>query len=308
MIAIERSASSAVSDRRARRAVRRAVAWAWSVRPAVARAALAVATAALLATTAMAAAVVVPDDARESRWAAEVVPQLVVGDAVWLRTPHRERVLALYARPAGDAKGAVVVVHGLGVHPDWSLVGDIRGGLVDRGFATLSVQMPVLAADAPRDEYAALAPFAAERLDAALAWLHANGHARVAVLSHSMGATMVNAWMASSPKIDAWVPVGMLVPFARAPRMPVLDVVGQNDYPESLQRVPAATALPADGCSRAVTIAGADHFMQGAVPRLLDAVAPFLARALSGECRSPDARGNVTAAPAPASAPPGRAP
>lgn len=255
-----------------------------------------------------AVAAVVPDDARESRWAAEVVPQLVVGDAVWLRTPHRERVLAVYARPSGDAKGAVVVVHGLGVHPDWSLVGDIRSGLVDRGFATLSVQMPVLAADAPRDDYAALAPFAAERLDAALAWLHANGHPRVAVLSHSMGATMVNAWMASSPGVDAWVPLGMLVPFARTPRMPVLDIVGQNDYPEALQRVPAPTALPADGCSRTVTIPGADHFMQGAVPRLLDAAAPFLARALSGECRSPDARGGATAAPPRASEPRGRTP
>ena len=240
--------------------------------------------------TASAAPAIVPDDARESRWADEVVPQLVVGDAVWLRTQHRDRVLALYARPAGEPKGAVIVVHGLGVHPDWSLIGDIRSALVDRGFATLSVQMPVLAADAPRDAYAALAPSAAERLDAALAWLRANGHPRVAVLSHSMGASMVNAWMASSPAVDAWVPVGMLVPFARAPRMPVLDVVGQNDYSESLQRVPAASALPADGCSRAVTIAGADHFMQGAVPRLVDAVAPFLARALSGDCKAPVAR------------------
>jgi hypothetical protein len=239
---------------------------------------------------------VVPDDARESRWADEVVPQVVVGDPVWLQTPHRARVLALYARPAGDAKGAVIVVHGLGVHPDWSLIGDIRSGLADRSFATLAVQMPVLAADAPREDYAALAPFAAERLDAALAWLHAHGHPRVAVLSHSMGATMANHWMTAAPAIDAWVPLGMLVPFARAPRVPVLDVVGENDYPEALARVPPAAALPADGCSRSVTIAGADHFMQKAVPRLLDAVTPFLDRALGGGCHTVAARG--TASPA----------
>src|SRR4051812_11647065 len=55
-------------------------------------------------TAAGANAAIVPDDARESRWADEVVPQVVVGDAVWLHTPHRARVLALYARPAGDAK------------------------------------------------------------------------------------------------------------------------------------------------------------------------------------------------------------
>ena len=103
-------------------------------------------------------AAAVPDDARETRWAEEVVPQLVVGDAVWLSTPHRARVLAIYATPGVPAKGAVLVVHGAGVHPDWGLIGEIRSGLVERGFATLSVQMPVLASDAPRGEYASLEP------------------------------------------------------------------------------------------------------------------------------------------------------
>jgi len=230
---------------------------------------------------------VVPDDARESRWADEVVPQIVVGDPVWLVTPHRARVLAIHAAPTGPAKGAVVVVHGLGVHPDWSLIGEIRSGLVDRGFATLSVQMPVLAADAPREQYASLGRFAAERLDAAVAWLRAHGYAHVAVLSHSMGASMVNDWMATHPRIDAWVPVGMLVPYASRPSLPVLDVVGEHDYPETLRRVPRALTLPRDGCSAAVTIPGADHFMAGAVPRLLDRVEPFLDDVFAGKCRAP---------------------
>ncbi len=39
----------------------------------------------------------VPDDARELRWAEEVAPQVVVGEVVWLATPQRARVLALYA-------------------------------------------------------------------------------------------------------------------------------------------------------------------------------------------------------------------
>jgi len=107
---------------------------------------------------------------------------------------------------------------------------------------------------------------------------------------------MVNDWMTSTPAIDAWVPLGMLVPFARPPRMPLLDVVGANDYPDALRRVPAAGTLPADGCSRTVTIPGADHFMQGAVPRMLDVVAPFLARALAGTCRVDGARSGASSA------------
>lgn len=244
----------------------------------------------LLLAAGTACAAVVPDDARESRWAQEVVPQIVVGDPVWLSTPHRPRVLALYATPAGKAQGVVIVVHGAGVHPDWNLIGEIRSGLVDRGFATLSVQMPVLAGDAPRDAYGGLTAYATERLDAALDWLHRQGHAHVAVLSHSMGASMVNEWMRTKRDVDGWIAVGMLVPFARAPSIPVLDVTGARDFPEALARVPKADALPRDGCSAAVTIAGADHFMTSAVPRLLDVAAPFLERVFAGACKTAASR------------------
>ena len=234
------------------------------------------------------AADITPDAARETRWAEEVVPQVVIGDAVWLATRHRARVLALYATPAGDdAKGAVIVVHGLGVHPDWNLIGELRSALVDRGFATLSVQMPVLAADAPREQYAALAPLAGERLDAALAWLRARGHSRIAVASHSMGAGMVNAWLAAPgrPRIDAWVPIGMLVHFARAPRVPVLDVVAERDFPEVLELAPRRSGeLPRDRCSKTVSIADADHYMTGRTTPLADAIVTFLDTVFARRC------------------------
>ena len=90
------------------------------------------------------------DYAREERWAQEIVPSLVVGDAVYLDTVTRPRVLAIFAQPSGAAKGGVIVVHGLGVHPDWELIGGVRSGLAESGFATLSVQMPVLAAGSDR--------------------------------------------------------------------------------------------------------------------------------------------------------------
>ena len=45
------------------------------------------------------------DYAREKRWADEVVPGLVVGDAVWLETSAGRKFLAIHA-PAGEAPGA----------------------------------------------------------------------------------------------------------------------------------------------------------------------------------------------------------
>ena len=80
--------------------------------------------------TAAAAASPSPDYDREARWAREVEPAVVVGEPVYLTTPPQPRVLALYT-PAANAKGGVIVVHGLGVHPDWGLIGAMRTGLAD---------------------------------------------------------------------------------------------------------------------------------------------------------------------------------
>ena len=46
-----------------------------------------------------------------------------------------------------------------------------------------------------------------------------------------------------------------------------------------------ALALPKNFCSGTLRIAGADHFLNGHVAELADAIAPFLARAFGSECR-----------------------
>jgi hypothetical protein len=256
------------------------------IRARLSRIAIQVASCAMLALGAEAACAVSADAARETRWAEQIVPQLVVGDAVWLATPRHPRVLALYTEPAKATREAVIVVHGMGVNPDWNLIGVLRMALADRGFATLSVQMPVLAADAPREDYGALYPDAGERLASAVGWLRAKGYARIAIVSHSMGSAMVDAWLARAPPgVDAWVPVGMMVPFTVAPRQPVLDVVAERDFAEALAATRARKAqLPRDACSGALVVSGTDHYFGDAAPRLAEAIAPFIARALGGSC------------------------
>ena len=207
---------------------------------------------------------------------------------LWLETARHSRVLAPYAEPPQATRNAVIVVHGLGVNPDWNLIGVLRSELVDLGFATLSVQMPVLAADAPRDDYAGLFPDANERLAAAATWLRAKGYARIAVVSHSMGAAMVNAWLAETKesRIDAWVPIGMFVPFAAPLRQPVLDVVAERDFPAALSHAKTrARQLRGDGCSAPLLIDGTDHYFRDAAARLSSAIAPFITRVLAGDCR-----------------------
>lgn len=256
----------------------------------IAVAAMATAAPAFAATSAAAnTATQRSDAAREDRWAAQIAPDIVVGDVVWLSTPSRPRVLAIYAKPAtSPVCAAVIVVHGMGVNPDWGVVGVLRSALPDDGFATLSVQMPVLAADAPRGAYAALFPEAGERLDAAYAWLAARGYKRIAVVSHSLGAAMTDAWLArpAAAPIVAWIPVGMPVPFSRAPREPVLDVVAEHDLADVVASAPARAAeLAGARCSRQVRVPGTDHYFERGGKALAARIAAFLDEVLRGDCR-----------------------
>ena len=227
-----------------------------------------------------------PDDAREDRWAQEVEPQVVVGDVVWLSTAQRAKVLAIYT-DAPARKGAVLIVHGLGVHPDWGLNGALRTKLAEAGFATLSVQMPVLEAGATREQYRPLYGIAGDRIAAAILELHRRGLTRVAIVAHSVGASMVAAYLArpDALPVAAWVPVGMLVDFAKLPREPVLDIIAGNDFPEvrDSSKVRAAR-LPADRCSRLVTIPGTDHYFEDSTGALAGAIAPFLTSVFAGQC------------------------
>ena len=65
--------------------------------------------------------------------------------------------------------------------------------LAGKGFTTLSIPMPVQAADAPADAYAKAMPLAAQRIAAAAAWLTGRGYGDLVPVSHSMGSLMANA-------------------------------------------------------------------------------------------------------------------
>jgi len=222
-----------------------------------------------------------PDYAREKRWADEITPGLVVGDAVYLTQKSGHKFLAIYTA-AAPASAAVITVHGSGVHPDWALIGVLRSQLADQGYATLSVQMPVLAADAKADAYLPLFPDAAERLHAAVAFLKAKGHRKIAIASHSLGARMSNLFLAGTPDhgVGAWVSIGVSSgEFAAAGklRLPVLDIYGERDFPQVLQKAGArAAVLKTLRGSAQIEVAGADHFFAGHEGELSRQVKQFL--------------------------------
>ena len=222
------------------------------------------------------------DYAREARWAAEVKASLVVGDAVSLNLASGREFLGLWTEAAG-AKPAILLVHGVGVHPDHGVIGILRASLAEAGFPTLSIQMPVQASDAKLDDYyPAVFPEAGERIAAGAAWLKAKGVARVVLLSHSMGSWMSNVYYENTPRppFAAWICMGLTGGFGGLSnvQVPILDVYGENDLPNVLRADwRRRNAISAIAGSRQVRVAGADHHYLGRERELAAVIAEFVA-------------------------------
>jgi pimeloyl-ACP methyl ester carboxylesterase len=216
------------------------------------------------------------DYAREKKWADEIVPGLVVGDPVYLETPRGHHKFLTLFTPASPDK-ALIVVHGLGIHPDWGLVGTLRSDLADRGYTTLSIQMPILAADAKGEDYPPTFPEAAERIGEAVEFLKAKGYKQIAIVSHSMGSRMSRVYLTGKPDaaVVAWASLGISVDDYKGVKMPILDLYGENDLPGVLKNTEKRKkSLGKD--SKQVKIDRADHFFNGHEAKMVSEVAGFL--------------------------------
>lgn len=215
-----------------------------------------------------ACAAISPDYAREQRWADQIVPGLVVGDAVRIETAAKRRILGILAE-SSKSRGAIILMHGSGVHPDFAIVGQLRTLLNDAGFTTLSMQMPVLAANAAAEDYPAVFAEASERIAAAIAFLRLKKQSRIAIVSHSMGARMALDFLKRNPAapLAAWVPLAISDgELSGLPRVifPVFDVYAERDFEVVLakknDRAAVLRALPG---SKQVMVFATDHFFAG---------------------------------------------
>ncbi len=231
-----------------------------------------------------------PDYAREQRLADEIVDIIFDGEVEWLDADGRE-FLSIYTE-ADDSRAAVVILHGRGFHPDWAdTVNPLRVGLVERGYSTLSLQMPVLDKEAKYYDYVPIFHHAYPRIEAGIEFLRAAGHERIVLLAHSCGVHMAMAWIRErgDAAIDAFVGLGMgatdyLQPMRRpfpldSMRVPVLDLYGADEYPAVIRKAPERRAMieiAGDSRSRQVVLPGADHYFRDRGDALVDAVAAWL--------------------------------
>lgn len=229
------------------------------------------------------------DLAKEKRWAEQVLAQLFDGEAVWL-TADGVDFLGLYTPAATEAKGGIVVLHGIGVHPDWpQVINPLRVGLAEKGWNTLSVQMPILLNEAPPEEYLPLFGEVPMRVEAALHYLRAQEISSIYIVAHSMGVSMVLNYLGnnSSSVISGLVAIGTssggkgsldesAAELSRL-RLPMLDIYGEEDLAPVLTGAGTrATAASENTDFTQIEVPGANHFFDGYEPQLLEAVSEWL--------------------------------
>lgn len=233
-----------------------------------------------------------PDLAREQRLAEQTVDAILDGEPVYLTTSDNTRFLAIemgaYAEPQ---HGAAIILHGRGMHPDWTQVAaPLRTALPSHGWSTLSLQMPVLAKDARYYDYLPVFPAAVPRIEAGIRHLREQGVQRIVLVAHSCSVHMGMAWIEAvgDSGIDAFIGIGMGATDYQQPmpepfpleriKVPLLALYGSNDYPAVHRQAALVTDRLPDlhPASAVQEIPGADHYFNDADDELVTAVTAWL--------------------------------
>ncbi|MEJ1354162.1 MAG: DUF3530 family protein [Candidatus Sedimenticola sp. (ex Thyasira tokunagai)] len=238
------------------------------------------------------------DLARERRISNEIEEMILDGEPVRLQAGGAD-FLAIYAKEESSyAKGAAIIIHGRGAHPDWTeVIQPMRTGLLDHGWRTFSIQMPIASAEAPPGAYRELIPEAGPRIAAAVDYLKKMKVENIVIISHSLGARMALEHLAAgkSQEVRALVTVGLsadkkekesgTLGALQKLQLPMLDIYGSQDLQSVLGSVherAAAAARAKNSDYRQTRIEGADHFFLGLDDTLISTVRAWLGKVAPG--------------------------
>ncbi|MCF6191111.1 MAG: alpha/beta hydrolase family protein [Cocleimonas sp.] len=225
------------------------------------------------------------DREKEKRWASQIVDSLLDGEAVYLNDGQAD-FLAIETRADDPKNIGVIVIHGIGIHPDWeAVIQPLRVQLAADGWNTLSLQMPILGNDATSKDYEPLMKEVPARIDAGIRQLTKAGSKKVVLVAHSMGSRMANYYLAhkkiyreaqTETPIIGYVGIGMNVgneDYLSKIKIPILDLFGEKDLPSVLASAPQrAKAAKQNKKYSQQKVIGASHFFEDKDDELVEAV------------------------------------
>ena len=232
----------------------------------------------------------------EKRWADQLRDNIVIGEAVDI-ADGADKFFAIYtAHTTAKAKGSIILMHGTGAHPDWGdIIHPLRTELPDRGWGTLSIQLPLLLTEQTDDESKKKVIAASvARINAAIQFLEAKNQTEITLIAHSFGALMALNYSQSdkvSAKLKSVIIIGTPSSGNSIPlnspmmiekiKIPLLDLYGSEDLHSVMLSAKArksAAIKAANKNYRQVETIGANHFYNGLDEELLIYVSGWLAK------------------------------
>ncbi|NKB35944.1 MAG: DUF3530 family protein [Gammaproteobacteria bacterium] len=223
---------------------------------------------------------VLADSSYELRLSRQLAEEQASADAYWLKSGSAQ-FLALYRQQQGSqVRGAVILLHGMGAHPDWpDVIQPLRESLPELGWATLSLQMPVLSPAEPVADYGRSVDEAARRIESGFQQLKDWNYSNIVIIGYSFGAALAASALSSKDLEDvrAFVAISIQAQPFLNPRLkllktleeldlPVLDIYGSRDMLEVRNAVHDRRLASRKGNNSAyqqMTIEGADHYYTG---------------------------------------------
>ena len=215
------------------------------------------------------------DREREQLIADRLSGQSSVGEAISLEAGDHE-FFALYANQTHyQEKGAIVLLHPMAGHPDWpGVIRFLREFFPEHGWSTLSIQLPIIEADEPLEDYGQTFEHTMIRVNAAVEYLKQQGYQHIVVSGHGFGAVSgVYALTKGNRGVLGLIGIGMdeypyllpkfsLLKELEKLNLPVLDVYGSMDRETIIEGAPdrrLAAGKAENVYYKQVMIGGADH-------------------------------------------------
>ena len=234
------------------------------------------------------------DKEKEQRWAEQITDSLLDGEAITLKAGNDEFSAIFTESTAANNERAVILLHGMGAHPDWpEVIHPLRVGLPEHHWSTLSIQLPVLGNEATITDYGLLFKEAGPRIQAATEYLRSLGSKTIVLVSHSLGAAMATHYLATTrnEQIKGIVAIGIsdikidpdvdIVKSIATIHQPYLDLYGSRDLDAVSRSASArkkASLKAGNKHYQQKKVAGADHFFLGHNTTLVRLVYGWLKR------------------------------
>ena len=213
----------------------------------------------------------------ETRISNRIVEKARVTELFWVKK-QGDTYLALFNKQnILKAKGAAIILHSIGGHADWpQTISPIRNTLPEHGWATLSIQLPLISPENNIEKYGETFKETERRIIAAVRLLREQGFFKIIIIGHGFGSlsSLVYLQKEHSQNVDAIVAISLqdyayikppinILRLIEKIKIPVLDIYGSLDFEEGIESAPERRHASRKNGNRKYTqieIKGADHY------------------------------------------------